>query len=267
MLFNIHTEKEAQDTLKRLTSIPFSVWKGESAHFNEYMYCDDFLEATIKKYGTSLPRFDDIDFVISHITTSANACREIKENGLIDLGSVYKSPDSELRMFIERHGIEIRLDCNCLKYGNRYFDISFDNLPGLSDTEDTETYKAWLIGRRFNYDFCVNGFLQIDPKSIYPGYVHKRPEILQNIDDLLHLNLSKEWAQSHSTYEVIAKVSGRNLVCDSEQPTSDGKVIYYLCQAYNAAYGDRSTIVAILKNNIQIPARDILQINPFPFWG
>lgn len=267
MLFNIHAEKEAQDTLKRLTSIPFSVWKGESAHFNEYTYCDDFLEATIKKYGTLLPRFDDIDFVISHITTSANACREIKENGLIDLGSVYKSPDSELRMFIERHGIEIRLDCNCLKYGNRYFDISFDNLPGLSDTEDTETYKAWLVGRRFNYDFCVNGFLQIDPKSIYPGYVHKRPEILQNIDDLLHLNLSKEWAQSHSTYEVIAKVSGRNLVCDSEQPTSDGKVIYYLCQAYNAAYGDRSTIVEILKNNIQIPARDILQINPFPFWG
>ena len=89
MLFNIHAEKEAQDTLKRLTSIPFSVWERESAHFNEYKYCDDFLEATIKKYDKSLPRFDDIDFVISHITTSANACREIKENGLIDLGSVY----------------------------------------------------------------------------------------------------------------------------------------------------------------------------------
>lgn len=48
MLFNIHTEKDAQDTLKRLTSIPFSVWERESAHFNEYKYCDDFLEATIK---------------------------------------------------------------------------------------------------------------------------------------------------------------------------------------------------------------------------
>lgn len=264
MLFNIHTEKDAQDTLKHITAIPFSVWERENAHFDEYEYCDDFLEATIKKYGKTLPRFNDIDFVISHITTSANACRGIKENGLTDLASVYRSPDSELRIFIEQHKIEIRLDRNCLKYGDRYFDISFDDRP---DSSDTEAYNAWLVGRKFYYDFCVNGFLQIDPESTYLGCVHKRPEILKNIDDLLHLRLSEEWARSHSTYAVIAKVSGRNLVCDSEQPSSDGKVLSYLCRAYDAAYGGKSTIVTMLKDNIQVPAQDILQINPFPLWG
>ena len=264
MIFNIHSTDEARDTLYRFTSIPFSDWEKEDKFYHDYEYCDKFLKVTIRKYGNNLPRFEDIDFVISHITTSGNSCQSIRDKGLTDLVSAYSAKDSELRMFIEQHGIDIWLDRKCLKYGDRYFDISFGNPP---NSWKTEAYRAWLVGRKFYYDSWINGFLQISPSDVYLGNVHRRPEILKNIDDLLGLRLSEEWAQAHSTYEVRAKVSWNNIVCTSGQPTSEGKALSYLSWAYNAAYGGKSSIVVMLKEGIRIPAQDIISVKPFTTWN
>ena len=63
--------------------------------------------------------------------------------------------------------------------------------------------------------------------------VHYRPEILMNIDNLLNTKLSQQWAKTHKLYEIIARVSGENIVFDGYDETSEKeKVIRYLTLAY-----------------------------------
>lgn len=263
MLFDIRNQAKACETLERITSIPFSVWEKESTNEKKYDYLDDFILATTQKYHTSIPAFEDLTFVFSHLTSSMNGCASIREHGLTDLARTYRNPNSELYQFIESHGIHIRLDDHLLVYNREYHDISIDEIP----SQDNRTeYNEWLVGRKFYFDFCVCGFLSIDPRSRYLGCVDKRPEILQDLDNLLGLNLSSEWEETHSAYEIIAKVSGTDIICDSESKISSNRTTAYLCYAYYAAFGDCSEHVLLCKDNVSIPAENIIEIHKFTGW-
>ena len=75
-------------------------------------------------------------------------------------------------------------------------------------------HSRWSIGRRFYYDFAADGFLWTPEQNPYAGRVHERPEILMCVDSLLGLNLSRDWRLTHDAYEIVAKVSGENIVHD-----------------------------------------------------
>lgn len=216
-------------------------------------------------YGVIPNTYEKFEFIYFHVTTSANRCRSIQKHGIMDLRNAYLCKDSELRSFLDTHRIYINIDAETLTYKNSIFNISYFPYAPRFDTEERD---CWSIGRKFYFDFTTCGFLSVWERSPYGGQVHRRPEILMDIDNLLNLNLSNEWATTHVPYEVVAKVSGDKIVYDGYDEQSEReKVIYYLTKAYQTAFGDTSEDVLLLKNNIQIPADDIIEIKPLTHWN
>jgi hypothetical protein len=263
MTYDIRTTEYAQQTLTNLTGVPIPVWKQYLGHEHEYKYTDYLVADVIKSHGY-LPRsYKDFEFVYFHVTTSANRCASFLKLGILDLRQSYLCHDSELRAFLEKHDIHFNLDKGILIYRGQEFDISYGACPG----HGTEAYKRWLIGRKFYYDFTACGFLSVWERSAYGGQVHHRPEILMNIDNLLGLNLSREWSSTHASYEIVAKVSGKNIVYDGDDELSDeDKVLNYLTKAYWTAFGEPDENILLIKDHIQIPPADILQIKPLEHW-
>ena len=101
----------------------------------------------------------------------------------------------------------------------------------------------------------------------YGGQVHRRPEILMDIDNLLQTNLSQEWANTHIAYEVVAQIKGSNIVYDGyDESNEKDKVLSYLTSAYYAAFGSSSEKILLVKNNVHIPPADILEIKQLEYW-
>jgi hypothetical protein len=263
MIYDIRTSECAQRTLTNLTGIPISVWKQYLAHEHEYEYTDDLVEDVINSHGY-LPRsYRDFEFVYFHVTTSANECISFRKHGILDLKQSYSCHDSELRAFLEKHNIHINLDERILRYREREFDITFRARP----RQNTEGYKCWSIGRKFYFDYTICGFLSVWKRSAYGGNVHRRPEILMDIDALLGLNLSRDWMSTHDSYEIVAKVSGEKIIYDSDDNQNDeDKVLNYLTKAYWTAFGEPSENILLIKNDIHIPPTDIIEIKAMKYW-
>lgn len=261
--YDIRTTEYAQQTLTNLTGVPISVWERYFGHEHKYKYTDYLVSDVINSHGF-LPRsYRDFEFVYFHVTTSANRCASFWKHGILDLRQSYLCHDSELRAFLEKHDIHINIDDSILIHRGHEFDITYGDCP----RQDREAYKRWSIGRKFYYDYTTCGFLSVWERSSYGGQVHHRPEILMNIDDLLGLNLSREWISTHDPYEIVAKVSGEKIVYDSDDDQSDeDKVLNYLTKAYWTAFGEPSENILLIKNNVQIPPADVLEIKPLGYW-
>ena len=172
--------------------------------------------------------------------------------------------DSELRAFLENHNIYIDLQHEFLRYREKVFDVHFGSCP----EQNTEEYCRWLVGRKLYYDFATCGFLSVCNMIPYAGKVHQRPEILMNIDNLLQTNLSQEWADTHTAYEVVAQIKGSNIVCCGDDYSEDkDRVLDYLTRAYNAAFKCASEEILLVKRNVHIPPTDILEIRQLEYWN
>ena len=251
MLFDIHTERAAQQTLFRLTGIPIEVWEENIHRERDYELQDYFVEAMIEEYGTrQLPKsYLDSDFIYFHVTTSADGCASIRRNGILDLKKAYGCEDSELRRFLDNHGVSIDLQKAFLTYRGHEYDIYYGRCPWDHESEE---YKCWSIGRKLYFDYTTCGFLSAWDRSPYGGQVHRRPEILWDIDELLKTRLSDEWAQTHTAYEVVAKVSGKNICYPYDDDVSEAeKVMAYVVMAYNEALNGSSENILLMKNGLK----------------
>lgn len=265
MIYDIRTIECARQTLTNLTQVPIEIWEENVCREKEYRYVDDLVENVANTYGVIPDNYQKFEFIYFHVTTSANQCLSIRKRGIMDLRNTYLCKDSELRQFLDTNGIYININEKTLTYKNSKFDISYHPYAPRFDTEERD---CWAIGRKFYYDFTTCGFLSVWETSPYGGQVQWRPEILMDIDNLLSLNLSNEWASTHTPYEVTAKVSGEKIVYDGDDEQSEKeKVIYYLTKAYQTAFGDTSEEVLLLKNNIQIPVGDIIEVKPLTHWS
>lgn len=266
MLFDIHKEREAQQTLFRLTGIPVEVWEENIHRERDYKLQDYFVEAMIEEYGTrELPKtYLDFDFVFFHITTSADGCTSIKRNGILDLKKAYECEDSELRRFLDNHGVIIDIEKAVLTYRGNEFDIYYGKCPRNHESIE---YRCWSVGRKIYYDYTTCGFLSAWNRNPYGGQVHRRPEILLDLDELLKTKLSDEWERTHSAYEVVAKVSGNNICYSYDNNASEAeKVMTFVVMAYNEALNGSCENIILLKNGVQIPPSDILEVNPLSIW-
>lgn len=263
--YDIRSSENARRTLVELSGVDISTWEKFVGHESEYRCRDDLVEDVIKRFG-HLPRtYLDFNFVYLHVTTSANKCAVIKKYGILDLQQAYLCNESELRIFLDQHGITIDLKSALLTYNGRKFDISFNS--GNCPRTGTQEYFCWSIGRKFYYDFTTCGFLSVWERSPYGGQVHCRPEILWDIDNLLGLGLSMEWKHSHFPYEIVAQVYGSDIVFDGDDDLSDkDKILMYLTMAYDTAFGEPFEHVILMKNGIQISPDRIIEIKPLTFW-
>ena len=84
MLFDIRDQQKARDTLLRITGVPFDVWERETNHRNErFKYDDDFVDYVIQRHGCYNVRYEDLEFVFSHLTSSDNNCDSMKNTDTI----------------------------------------------------------------------------------------------------------------------------------------------------------------------------------------
>ena len=83
----------------------------------------------------------------------------------------------------------------------------------------------------------------------------------------MRLDLLGEWEQSHCPYEITAHVKGSDIVFDGDEDQSDkDKVLMYLTMAYDTAFGEPFEHVLLMKNGVQIPPTDIIEIKPLSCW-
>ena len=264
-IYDITTTGKAFATLLSLTDVPADKW----------LYCDkefsiddsvEMVQSVVEKYGTMPPTYEDWNFQFIHVTTSSDGCKSIGRYGLLDLQQSYECKDSELRKFLETHGIIIDIENHTLEYADENYDIGYDE--AYCPPDDTIESKEWSVGRKFYYDYACCGFLSIEDKNIYGGYVNWRPEILYNIDELLNTLLSDEWKNSHKPYEVHASVKGSDIIYrGSDNDDTEERVLNYLSLVYDVACttGPFEECL-ILKNGIQVPRKNITDIKPLSFW-
>ena len=260
MLFDIHTTQAAMKTLYRLTGIPIAQWRKNQIHEREFELLDDYVAMMVKDYGAFyLPqRYTELDFVYFHITTSANKCESIRKHGIVDLQKTYCCADSELRQFLDAHDVRIDLEEAILYHKRINYNIGYRSRP--RDQRSIE-YKCWSVGQRFYDDYSTCGFLSVLNKSAYGGQVHRRPEILSDLDALLATNLSLAWEMTHHPYEIVAKVNGHNIInLDFDELSDTDKIMRYVVMAYDVALHGGSENIVVLKRGISISPKDILEI-------
>ena len=264
--FDIRTPEAAKSTLCRLSHVSPKTWENSLQKIDDYDYQTDFIFEIIKKYGSLPDSYRDFDYFFTHVTTSANECVCIKKHGLIDLCRSYLLNASELRTFLDKYGVQIDLPNRLLEYHGTKFDISYN--PAYRPSFFSQEQYAYNIGRKFYYDYAVCGFLSIDEDVPYLGDVHCRPEILADVDSLLHTDFSRKWYLSHKPYAVQAHISGKDIIFDGDDNWSEeDKVIHYLTEAFSAAYGYPTERTIILKNNISVPPCNIIDIQPLTYSG
>ena len=263
--YDIRSSVKACKTLEELSKVDISTWKKYVGHEKEYEYIDDLVEDVIRKHGRLPKSYLDFDFIYFHVTTSANKCAAIKKYGILDLKKAYLCKESEIRIFLDQHGVLLDLDKSLLTFNGKSYDISFNS--ERCPTTGTQEYLCWSIGRKFYFDYTTCGFLSISERSPYGGQVHRRPEILWDINNLLRLNLTEKWERSHFPYEITAHVKGSDIVFDGNEEQSDkDKVLMYLTMAYDTAFGNSFEHVLLMKNGVQIPPTSIIGIKPFSCW-
>ena len=267
MLYDIRDADKAACTLERITGVSSSVWsveKMKNARRIDYTDADKDIERIIKRHNGYSPRVNDLEMVITHVTTSGNRCASILKDGILDLRSAYQKRDSELRIFLESKGIDILLDSNCLKYSGKYYDISFEDCPRDNESEE---YAAWSVGRKFYYDFTVCGFFSINGNRPYDGNVHRRPEILWDLDNLLKTDLQRDWMQTHQAYEIVFKVPFRDILYGGwDSDTEEEMAMSYLTDAYMCVSTEPDTKDVLCKNGVEISPYQILECNRFTLW-
>lgn len=263
MIYDIRTTEYARQTLVNLTGVAISVWEEYRGRENEYKYVDSLVEDIINSHGYLPSSYKDFEFIYFHVTTSSNSCKSFYKHGLLDLKQSYLCHDAELRTFLEDNDISINLEEQTLTYRKKVFDITFGNCP----IRNTEAHKRWFIGRKFYFDYTICGFLSVCEKNPYGGEVHYRPEVLMDIDNLLGLNLSQKWASTHEPYEIVVKISGEKIIYDGDDnQTEKDKVLNYLTKAYFTAFREPYENVILIKNHVQIPPTDILEIGSMNYW-
>lgn len=264
IVYDIRTSENALSTLVNLTGVVPPIWEKNIQRRNQFRYDDDLVEDVISKYGHFPLEYEGWLFIYFHVTTSANHCVSFKKHGILDLKNAYLCADSELRKFLDTKGISIDIENRTLSYRGQVHDISYGRCPSRVDTK---AHACWSIGRKFYYDYTTCGFLSVWDRSPYGGYVHCRPEILSDIDNLLGLTLSQEWHMTHDPYEIVAAVQGSDIVYDGEDyQSSKDKILNYLTKAYTTAFGAPHEEIVLMKNNTQIPPNRIIEINPLSCW-
>ena len=262
-IYDIRTREKAFETLVNITGITPDIWAEYFCKDYKFEYTEEMVSYILDHYLERELNYNDFTFIFTHITTSANECLNYKKYGILNLRNVYLNTDTELRQFLDYNNIVIDIDRCVLKYNDSYFDISYGKTPYT----DTVEYKCWCIGRKLYFDFAVCGFFTLEDDCPYLGQVHSRPEFLQDIDNLLNLNLSSLWRNTHRPYEVTAKVCGAKTIYNHDNTESErDKIVRYVTMAYNKAFCSLSEKYVILKDDEFIPPSDILEINRFTPW-
>lgn len=266
MLYNIATAKSANESLVRLTGYTA---KQIESFIQSYDDNDAFLLDVLQNNGITVPQLDDIQIYITHITTSVDSCRSIRETGLLCLHDVLQIDKAELTSFLTERGITIDVEKKRLSYRDTIRDINFSKGGrGFMDSIDINPARA--IGRKIYYDCGVCGFCHINPNRPYGSPVHHYPEILDDIDKALGSKLKRDWNNRTQSYSIsfYASLSEIEYIDKTSLHECANEDLYESLVefALDIASGCRNELIAQCMSNTSI-APENLTIKPFTEWS
>ena len=256
--YDISTIEKCYKTMEEMTG--FQYWK-DIFDIYLYRYIDepDFMMNEImrnKKIHIRDIELSDINFVLMHVTTSADKCKGIEKNGLHDLVWSYEH-ETELRSFLDAYNIDIDI-------GNKKICVE-----GVAHEISNDIKKSGGVGYKFFDDPYVCGCFQMRKDSPYGGNVHLRPEIIYNINKLVKgADLEYSWMNTHQPYIVKFHVPyNKMMIFLSESASSSkDKILKTLFNAafYTVFYNDfSSNRIGILKLGEYVPASDVISIEDY----
>lgn len=117
-----------------------------------------------------------------HVVGSLDECREIKENGLMNLQMVL-SEETTLKRLLEKAGVKFDILIKLVSCNGKSYDIDYEKYKGQHFLIGIDE-KLDRVSHRIYYDFCVNGFMANDNVFNYGTNIHERPEFLMTLGEL-----------------------------------------------------------------------------------
>lgn len=176
---------------------------------------DEYLTELIIECGNDFERFwernidriSDIDIsnlriMAFHVVGALDECKEIRENGLMNLQEVLKQ-DTVISRMLSNYGLKFDIENKILSCNGKNYDIDYEKYCGHNFLSELDE-QLNRIAHRVYYDYCVNGFLFNDNVKDYGTDIHERPEFLMTLVGLSPKaeELEKFW-RSHSKSYVV----------------------------------------------------------------
>lgn len=144
----------------------------------------------------------DLQIIAFHVVGALDDCKDIRENGLMNLQEVLKR-DTVISGMLSHYGLIFDIENKILNCNGEKYDIDYEKYRGrrfLSELDE----KLDRIAYRVYYDYCVNGFLLNDNVKDYGTSIHERPEFLITLVGLSQKveELDEFWRNHSKSYVV-----------------------------------------------------------------
>lgn len=176
---------------------------------------DEYLTELIIECENSFERFwernidkisdvdiSDLRIMAFHVVGALDNCKDIRENGLMNLQEVLKR-DTIISRMLSNYGIIFDVENRILNCNDKKYDIDYEKYRGrhfLSELDE----KLDRIAHRLYYDYCVNGFLLNDDVLNYGTSIHERPEFFMTLVELSSKaeELDEYWRNHSKSYAI-----------------------------------------------------------------
>lgn len=197
-------------------------------------------------------KMNNIEFVMTHVTSSDNKCKDILENGILSNFNIYLDLNSQLRRFLDKYKVKIDLKNRSISHnGLEYF---YENEEHLHE----EIYINQALNQLF-FDYEVCGFKSIN-SHIY-SCINHCPELIKKISEFFLLNMEGEWISSSKSYVVKSIVKNDEIA----QGMFKDNINDLLFEAYKQANKESQSIIR-LNRGCTIKKENILQVKSLYFW-
>ena len=218
----------------------------------------------------------DLRIMAFHVVGSLDNCREIKENGLMNLQEVL-TRDTILKKLLDKSGIVFDISERIVSCNGQTYDIDYDHyrhkhfLHGIDEKLDHVAHRVF-------YDYCVNGFLLNDDVFNYGTGIHERPEFLMTLGELFPQaqRIEAYWKSKAKSYRIdfyatVEQVHRFNFALDEyRDPPYEGWTElndemklkkWMLSHAIDRAYDGLSEQFLYIKDECIIPPNQIVSIS------
>lgn len=240
--------------------------------------CDNDFEVFWDKNVERIASVDisEMKIMAFHVVGSLDNCREIKENGLMNLQEVL-SRDTILKKMLTKTGIAFDISERTVSCNGQTYDIDYDHYRHKHFLYEIDV-KLDHVAHRVFYDYCVNGFLLNDNVFNYGTDIHKRPEFLMTLGELFPQaqRVDAYWKCNAKSYRIdfyatIEQVHRFNFELDElrDPPyvgwvelNDDMKIKkWMLSHAIDRANDELSMQFLYIKDNYFIPPNQIVSIS------
>ncbi|MEK3976215.1 hypothetical protein [Psychrobacillus sp. FSL K6-1267] len=166
----------------------------------EELSCDDFLAY----FSINESNLSTVDFLVTslHVTTNDDECKSLNEIGLVNSIDAV-TLNTPFNRHLKKHGIDIDLKMGEIKYNKQTYTFG-QKFEGWSQSEERRLLEH--IAYKFYCDRQINGFFCTDNALSYGGNVNRRPELMNNIANLLNYNkLVEDWSNNSNNKCYVIK--------------------------------------------------------------